>query len=80
MNEAPRWHSLVNGTEAQVEALTSGKPLTVVSAGAGTGKTQTLAQRFAWLLASDPDTGAYFYEKGGARDARTDQGHARRLV
>ena len=24
MNEAPRWHSLVNGTEAQVEALTSG--------------------------------------------------------
>ena len=48
MNEAPRWHSLVNGTEAQVEALTSGKPLTVVSAGAGTGKTQTLAQRFAW--------------------------------
>ena len=53
----PRWHSLIKGTEAQIEALTSDKYLTVVSAGAGTGKTQTLAQRFAWLLASDPECG-----------------------
>lgn len=75
MNEAPRWHSLVNGTEAQVEALTSGKPLTVVSAGAGTGKTQTLAQRFAWLLASDPDCGVdqilvLTFTKKAAREMR----------
>ncbi|MDO5116112.1 MAG: UvrD-helicase domain-containing protein [Synergistaceae bacterium] len=53
--DTPRWHSLIKGTEAQIEALTSDKYLTVVSAGAGTGKTQTLAQRFAWLLASEPD-------------------------
>lgn len=51
----PVWHSLINGTDAQTEALMSDKYLTVVSAGAGTGKTQTLAQRFAWLLASDPE-------------------------
>ena len=75
MNEAPRWHSLVKGTEAQVEALTSGKPLTVVSAGAGTGKTQTLAQRFAWLLASDPDCGVdqilvLTFTKKAAREMR----------
>ena len=50
-----KWRSLVKGTKAQVEALESDKYLTVVSAGAGTGKTQTLAQRFAWLLASDPE-------------------------
>lgn len=54
----PHWHSLIKGTAAQIEALTSDKYLTVVSAGAGTGKTQTLAQRFAWLLASDPECGA----------------------
>lgn len=54
-NGAPAWHSLINGTEAQIDALKSDKYLTVVSAGAGTGKTQTLAQRFAWLLASDPE-------------------------
>lgn len=54
-NSVPAWHSLIKGTEAQIEALKSDKYLTVVSAGAGTGKTQTLAQRFAWLLASDPE-------------------------
>lgn len=56
-NDAPKWHSLVTGTEDQIAALKSGARLTVVSAGAGTGKTQTLSQRFAWLLASDPSCG-----------------------
>ncbi|MDR1516304.1 MAG: UvrD-helicase domain-containing protein [Synergistaceae bacterium] len=41
--------------EEQRQAITSRDKLTVVSAGAGTGKTHTLARRFAWLLASDPD-------------------------
>ncbi|MDR3354329.1 MAG: UvrD-helicase domain-containing protein, partial [Synergistaceae bacterium] len=41
----------------QREAITSSAPLIVVSAGAGTGKTHTLARRFAWLLASDPTCG-----------------------
>lgn len=45
----------INGTSSQIEAIRSEKKLTVVSAGAGTGKTQTLSQRFAWLLAQDPD-------------------------
>ncbi len=57
-NNLPRWHSLVIGTDAQIDALKSAAPLTVVSAGAGTGKTQTLSQRFAWLLASDPSCAA----------------------
>ncbi len=39
----------------QSEAVTSAAPLTVVSAGAGTGKTQTLSQRFVWLLAEQED-------------------------
>lgn len=56
-NSVPAWHSLVSGTEDQRAALQSEAPLTVVSAGAGTGKTQTLSQRFAWLLASDPSCG-----------------------
>ena len=56
-NEAPKWHSLIKGTDDQIAALKSRTRLTVVSAGAGTGKTQTLSQRFAWLLASDPDCG-----------------------
>ena len=56
MNESnQKFERLIKGTAAQVEALTSTEPLTVVSAGAGTGKTQTLAQRFAWLLAREPD-------------------------
>lgn len=42
----------------QREAITSVAPLTVVSAGAGTGKTFTLAARYAWLLASDPSCSA----------------------
>ena len=45
----------LRGLPEQVEAVISASPLTVVSAGAGTGKTQTLSQRFAWLLASDRD-------------------------
>ena len=57
-NNAPKWHSLVTGTADQIAALKSEACLTVVSAGAGTGKTQTLSQRFAWLLASDPSCGA----------------------
>ena len=57
-NNAPKWHSLVTGTADQIAALKSEARLTVVSAGAGTGKTQTLSQRFAWLLASDPSCGA----------------------
>ncbi len=56
-NGLPEWHSLIEGTESQIAALKSGAKLTVVSAGAGTGKTQTLSQRFAWLLASDPACG-----------------------
>ena len=43
----------LKGLPEQIEAITSANPLTVVSAGAGTGKTQTLSQRFAWLLATD---------------------------
>ena len=38
----------------QQQAIRSQEPLVVVSAGAGTGKTHTLAMRFAWLLAVDP--------------------------
>jgi len=45
----------LNGLPEQLEAVTSLSPLTVVSAGAGTGKTQTLSQRFAWLLAMDSE-------------------------
>ena len=45
----------LRGLPEQIEAVTSASPLTVVSAGAGTGKTQTLSQRFVWLLASDRD-------------------------
>ncbi|GHV54412.1 hypothetical protein FACS1894216_14380 [Synergistales bacterium] len=45
---------LQNDRPEQREAITSAEKLTVVSAGAGTGKTHTLAERFAWLLASDP--------------------------
>lgn len=40
--------------DEQRAAAMSLAPLTVVSAGAGTGKTHTLASRFAWMLASDP--------------------------
>jgi ATP-dependent exoDNAse (exonuclease V) beta subunit len=48
---------LENVRPEQREAIKSLAPLTVVSAGAGTGKTMTLARRFAWLLASDPECG-----------------------
>jgi ATP-dependent exoDNAse (exonuclease V) beta subunit len=47
---------LIEGARPEQKlAIRSTAPLTVLSAGAGTGKTQTLASRFAWLLASDPD-------------------------
>lgn len=51
------WRDIVVGRREQKEAIFSEASLTVVSAGAGTGKTHTLAQRFAWLLASDPGCG-----------------------
>ncbi|MDR1481774.1 MAG: UvrD-helicase domain-containing protein [Synergistaceae bacterium] len=47
-------HLLADARAEQREAITSSASLIVVSAGAGTGKTHTLARRFAWLLASDP--------------------------
>ncbi len=37
---------------AQMEAITAQEPLVVVSAGAGTGKTWTLAWRFLWAVAT----------------------------
>ncbi|HQE21270.1 MAG TPA: UvrD-helicase domain-containing protein [Thermosynergistes sp.] len=43
---------LRTATPSQREAITSNKPFIVVSAGAGTGKTSTLAWRFAWLVAT----------------------------
>jgi ATP-dependent exoDNAse (exonuclease V) beta subunit len=49
---------LKNMRHEQREAIKSRAPFIVVSAGAGTGKTMTLARRFAWLLASDPECGA----------------------
>lgn len=51
------WRENIVGRPEQNEAITSDTALTVVSAGAGTGKTHTLAQRFAWLLAADPRIG-----------------------
>ena len=49
------WNDCLYGLPEQIEAVTSRASLTVISAGAGTGKTETLAQRVAWLLADDPD-------------------------
>ncbi|MDR1510276.1 MAG: UvrD-helicase domain-containing protein [Synergistaceae bacterium] len=43
--------------EEQRRAIRSLAPVTLVSASAGTGKTRTLANRFAWLLATDPECG-----------------------
>ncbi len=43
---------LRTATSSQREAITSNKPFIAVSAGAGTGKTSTLAWRFAWLVAT----------------------------
>ncbi|NLV82556.1 MAG: UvrD-helicase domain-containing protein [Synergistaceae bacterium] len=45
----------IQATDKQILAIRSEKELTVVSAGAGTGKTQTLSQRFAWLLSNYPE-------------------------
>ena len=66
---------LIEATEEQRKALTSEKLLTVVSAGAGTGKTKTLAQRYAWLLASDKECKAedilvLTFTKKAAREMR----------
>ncbi|MDR1471028.1 MAG: UvrD-helicase domain-containing protein [Synergistaceae bacterium] len=55
MNEASLSGLVEDAREEQRLAICSRAPLIVVSAGAGTGKTHTLARRFAWLLASDPD-------------------------
>lgn len=49
------WLSCIEGLPEQNAAATSTAALTVVSAGAGTGKTETLAKRFTWLLATDKD-------------------------
>ena len=43
------------GLPSQVEAITCEAPLTVVSAGAGTGKTWTLAWRFVWTALTRQD-------------------------
>ena len=43
------------GLPAQVEAITAADALTVVSAGAGTGKTWTLAWRFVWTALTRED-------------------------
>ena len=43
------------GLPEQVEAITSEAPLTVVGAGAGTGKTWTLAWRFVWTVLTRED-------------------------
>lgn len=43
------------GLPEQVEAVTSEAPLTVVGAGAGTGKTWTLAWRFVWTVLTRED-------------------------
>lgn len=40
----------------QREAVEAGEPLVVVGAGAGTGKTKTLAWRFLWALLAFPQT------------------------
>lgn len=45
----------IQATDEQTLAIRSEKKLTVVSAGAGTGKTQTLSQRFVWLLSNYPE-------------------------
>ena len=48
--EVLRAYVAAQGLPAQVEAITCDAPLTVVSAGAGTGKTWTLAWRFVWTV------------------------------
>ncbi|MDL2263210.1 UvrD-helicase domain-containing protein [Synergistaceae bacterium OttesenSCG-928-I11] len=53
-NEDVFLHLISDARAEQQEAIRSSVPLTVVSAGAGTGKTHTLARRFAWLLVTDP--------------------------
>jgi len=52
-NTYPDLIGILNALPEQAEAITSSAALTVISAGAGTGKTQTLSKRFAWLIATD---------------------------
>nr|WP_321500711.1 UvrD-helicase domain-containing protein [uncultured Dethiosulfovibrio sp.] len=55
MDQGLKWLSeLVEGKtlKAQAEAITAEEPTVVVSAGAGTGKTWTLAWRFLWAVAT----------------------------
>ncbi len=47
---------LRNARPEQREAVTADEPLVVVGAGAGTGKTKTLAWRFLWALLAFPET------------------------
>lgn len=54
LREADLLPLLEGARPEQQRAICSAKPLVVVSAGAGTGKTYTLAARYAWLIASDP--------------------------
>ncbi len=49
------WLDCINALPEQTSAITSSSVLTVVSAGAGTGKTETLSRRVAWVLATDKD-------------------------
>lgn len=57
MNEARTLRDYLEGKirleKDQLRAVTSGKRLIVVTAGAGTGKTLTLAWRFLWLVAAE---------------------------
>ncbi len=41
---------IADSRPAQQEAIMADEDLVVVSAGAGTGKTETLARRYAWLV------------------------------
>lgn len=54
INEEALLYLIESARPEQQQAIRSRDPLVVVSAGAGTGKTHTLAMRFAWLLAVDP--------------------------
>ncbi len=47
---------LAEARPEQKAAVTAGEPIVVVGAGAGTGKTKTLAWRFLWALLAFPET------------------------
>jgi DNA helicase-2/ATP-dependent DNA helicase PcrA len=55
----------------QLRAATAGEGPVLTIAGAGTGKTKTLAARVAWLVAgnrSGPDHASHVYAQGFGRD------------